>query len=257
MKKTILVILLIGLCLGVIFTINNTVENIDCEYLFVGYPAVTSEDQIANILELKSDLVDWIKENGFREISEGPKRIPLLNNEVNYDTRFFIKESRDLGPIYFSLQSRLKDPLFVKISVNLSHTSFVWNTDKNTENYHSFIEKLKNQFGHQLLHFTSFSEGFLIDEVPMDCTSESPSTCALHQVTMKKRIVPVVYGMPHSSEFEEQEIAATKFPNACPYILAGCIPSPTILARVYICNDCHVERNAWLKLKGYEKQNTP
>lgn len=71
--------------------------------------------------------------------------------------------------------------------------------------------------------------------------------CPLHGVTMTRKEVPIIYGMPSQAEFEEMRVAKAKFPFGREYRLGGCILKPEKTAKIYVCEKCVAARNAWLQ----------
>ena len=88
-------------------------------------------------------------------------------------------------------------------------------------------------------------------------TNEVSSTCKKHSIEMQQRVVPVVYGLPRQSEFEEMQARLEAFPNGRTYLLGGCIVGDADNATVYVCPKCEEARTEWVKSKGYEELNTP
>lgn len=88
-------------------------------------------------------------------------------------------------------------------------------------------------------------------------TEKASSTCEKHAIEMQKRVVPIVYGLPRESEFEEMRVKPEAFPNGCTYIIGGCVVGDENKATVYICPRCEETRTEWIKAKGYEGLNKP
>ena len=88
-------------------------------------------------------------------------------------------------------------------------------------------------------------------------TNEISSTCEKHSLEMQKRIVPIAYGFPRESEFEEMQASREMFPNGRIYILGGCVVRAEDKATIYVCPKCEEARTEWVKSKGYEELNTP
>jgi hypothetical protein len=91
----------------------------------------------------------------------------------------------------------------------------------------------------------------------MDLTRDRSDTCPVHEAKMSVEIVPVVYGLPHESEFEEMKEAGNRFPFGRDYVLGGCIRGGYKWARVFRCATCRRARADWLKEKGFTDINKP
>ena len=92
---------------------------------------------------------------------------------------------------------------------------------------------------------------------PEDLTVGQSDRCSLHDAPMRKTKVPVVYGLPRSSDFEEMNHSKTNFPHGRTYLLYGCHIGYHKNAIIYRCRECEAERTQWVKSKGYEEMNRP
>jgi hypothetical protein len=85
-----------------------------------------------------------------------------------------------------------------------------------------------------------------------DYTQTESSTCEVHQVTMTKRTVSIVYGMIPMSKAEAQQgewkRRTTRYPHP-----GDCLPATDInlhgetKARVYVCPQCERTRQSFSK----------
>ena len=95
-----------------------------------------------------------------------------------------------------------------------------------------------------------------LSEISYLCDND-PSNCPIHDVPLEKIIVPIIYGLPYESEFEEAKIALLEFPFGRDYILGGCLVKWKDKAIISICNSCKKERHKWLSENSYINLNKP
>ena len=90
---------------------------------------------------------------------------------------------------------------------------------------------------------------------PTDSTINSSSICELHSIEMERQLAPIIYGMPHLSEFEETQARTNLFPNGRAYLLGGCIVREKKDTWLYACQKCKEARFEWLKTRGFDDIN--
>ena len=79
-----------------------------------------------------------------------------------------------------------------------------------------------------------------------DVTRWQTSTCELHKLVMKKRIVGITYGMRALTPTDEARVKL--FPHAEEvYDTGSCMPTRQENARVYVCSECSRVREKWYK----------
>lgn len=79
------------------------------------------------------------------------------------------------------------------------------------------------------------------------------SICSVHGTKMKKRSVPILYGLPSREVMKEREAALALYPNAPKFVLGGCVVRWKRRARVYYCEDCAATRE---RAKQVEEKKT-
>jgi hypothetical protein len=80
----------------------------------------------------------------------------------------------------------------------------------------------------------------------LDLTTDSPSTCEVHNVKMSPKLVGLTYGMKGPTPMSTARRAL--FPHADEIYDSGfCMPIPETTARVYVCPHCTKARSSWLQ----------
>lgn len=79
-----------------------------------------------------------------------------------------------------------------------------------------------------------------------DATSGMSSTCEIHNVAMKTKLVGITYGMRIWTPTDEAR--QKLFPHADEVYDTGfCMPIQQDMARVHVCSKCSDAREKWLK----------
>lgn len=90
---------------------------------------------------------------------------------------------------------------------------------------------------------------FLLMAGAASAASPDAGVCPVHGIKMEHKALRLVYGMPSKAEFEEMQIAKTKFPHGRDYVLAGCVVRPEKTVKGYVCPKCVEAREAWLQAR--------
>src|SRR5687767_13823897 len=75
-------------------------------------------------------------------------------------------------------------------------------------------------------------------------TKRPQDICEIHQVKMKKTVVPFSYGPAAEDPIraKEQQQAAKHFPNARDHVYGGPTPSGKTQAEIYVCPACQAAK---------------
>lgn len=116
----------------------------------------------------------------------------------------------------------------------------------------------KNQYSLKLLLIATFVTAvtsWLVmvvrdQQTVIDFTKRQSVICEVHGCHMKKRLVGMLHGMPMPNPNGDPEADARRssFPHAEePYRTGYCCPTSQTNARVYVCSQCSLARDAWTK----------